>query len=126
MRVLICGSRDWDDQVAIWAVLWGLETLHDDQQLTVIEGGAKGADRHAWIWCKTVAAETTAHEQYPADWERHGKAAGPIRNQQMLDNGKPDVVWAFVSKPLEESRGTYDMVKRAKAAGIPVYVVAAP
>jgi hypothetical protein len=44
----------------------------------------------------------------------------------MLDKGKPDVVWAFVSKPLEESRGTHDMVKRAKAADIPVYVVAKP
>jgi hypothetical protein len=40
----------------------------------------------------------------------------------MLDEGKPDVVWAFVDKPLAESRGTADMVRRAKKAGVPVFV----
>ncbi len=123
-RVLICGSRDWDDRAAIWAVLWGLELVHDDEGLTIIEGGAKGADREADLWCKNVARKSTAHEQFPADWAKHGKAAGPIRNQRMLE-AKPDVVWAFVSKPLAESRGTHDMVTRARAAGIPVYVVQA-
>jgi hypothetical protein len=123
-RVLICGSRDWEDRNAIWAVLWGLELAHDDEGLTVIEGGAKGADREAVLWFKSVAYVSTGHEQFPADWAKHGKAAGPIRNAEMIA-AKPDVVWAFVTKPLEESRGTHDMVIRARAAGIPTYVVMA-
>lgn len=51
----------------------------------------------------------------PADWKKHGKAAGPIRNQSMLTEHKPDLVIAF---PLGESKGTRDMIRKAKAAGI--------
>jgi DNA-binding MurR/RpiR family transcriptional regulator len=64
------------------------------------------------------------HLSYPADWEAYGKAAGPIRNQRMLDEGKPDLVIAFSDLPT--TSGTYDMIKRAKAAGIPVYLVSRP
>lgn len=61
-------------------------------------------------------------EKYPADWEKYGKVAGPIRNQQMLDEGKPDVVYAFTDD-LSNSRGTADMCRRANKAGVPVYVI---
>jgi hypothetical protein len=46
-----------------------------------------------------------------------------VRNQHMLDNGHPDLVAAFVDKPLSESKGTADMVRRAIVAGVPVYVI---
>jgi hypothetical protein len=58
---------------------------------------------------------------FPADWNTHGKAAGPIRNRQMLKEGKPDVVLAF-HEDLGRSKGTADMVRAAKAAGIAVKV----
>jgi|SRR6266536_346003 len=117
-RVLICGSRDWTDKYAISCVLNGYRS--DEIGITVINGGARGADSIAKWWADV---NQEPRETYPADWKQHGKAAGLIRNQRMLEEGKPDVVWAFVTKPLEESRGTHDMVRRAKAAGIPVYVV---
>lgn len=120
MRVLVCGSRTFDDGGVVASVLYGLVAKHGP--ITVIEGGAPGADTHAGAWAELRGAQ---HEHYPADWDRHGKAAGPIRNQQMLDEGKPDVVWAFVDKPLVDSRGTHDMVQRAKRAGLPTYVVEA-
>jgi hypothetical protein len=125
-RVLVCGSRDWTDDNAIWCVLNGY--LHDDMPMTVIEGGARGADRIARVWTRhnkylPSLLQRVEHLPFPADWAQHGKAAGPIRNQQMLDEGRPDVVWAFVTKPLEQSRGTADMVRRARTAGIPTYVV---
>lgn len=123
MRVLICGSRDWNANLPIMAVLEGLLQPDGTTMLTVIEGGARGADAVAAEWVRTVPSEFVQHEQYPADWDVHGKAAGPIRNQRMLDKGKPDQVWAFVTKPLEDSRGTADMVRRARAAGITTYVV---
>jgi hypothetical protein len=120
-RVLICGSRDWDHPYAIWCVLNGYAS--DDVGLVVIQGGGEGADRAAKDWAthNDVTCET-----YPADWEHHGRAAGPRRNAFMLTESKPDLVWAFITKPLSESRGTADMVRRAKEAGIPTYVVSKP
>lgn len=126
MKVLVCGSRTFSDEDVIHMVLRGLYRDWYERSTTnrfvVIEGGARGADEIA-AWWADMWLGSIGHWQYPADWERHGKAAGHIRNQEMLDEGQPDVVWAFVDKPLEQSRGTADMVRRAEAAGIPVYVV---
>jgi hypothetical protein len=119
VRVLVCGSRDFDDRELM---LWFCGTFRNGDVL--IEGGARGADRLARQAVEALGFDVRIRE-FPADWERHGKAAGPIRNQQMLDEGKPDVVVAFVSKPLVESRGTADMVRRAKSTGYRVYVVSA-
>ena len=59
---------------------------------------------------------------FPADWDAHGKAAGPIRNTQMLTEGKPDYVIAFF--PDRELRGgTGDMVRKAQAAALPVRII---
>jgi YspA, cpYpsA-related SLOG family len=123
MRLLVCGSRDWDSPRPIEIVLEGHGQFFTDN-LTVIEGGAKGADRIAGKW----AAENrntplrTGWIRVSANWREHGNAAGPIRNGQMLEC-EPDVVWAFVNKPLTESHGTHNMVGQALDAGLRVYVV---
>jgi hypothetical protein len=90
----------------------------------VMEGGAKGADAAARAWaCRPFSPGVLIeHFPFPADWDKYGKAAGPIRNQQMLDEGHPDMVIAF-HDDLTNSKGTKDMVKRAKKAGVPVYLV---
>jgi hypothetical protein len=124
-RILVCGSRDWSDRDLIETILDGmLERKPLGEPLVIIEGGATGADAIAgdWAewWQKGAAVE---HERHPAPWSEHGRAAGPIRNQMMLDQRHPDVVWAFVTKELEQSRGTADMVRRARQAGVPTYVV---
>ena len=54
-------------------------------------------------------------EEYPADWKKYGKSAGPLRNQRMIDEGKPDLVVAFPG-----GVGTADMISRAKAYNISV------
>ena len=89
----------------------GLEITH------VIHGGSSGADALAGRWAHLASIPYTV---YPANWERHGKAAGPLRNQRMLDEGKPDLVIAFPG-----GRGTADMVRRAKEAGVEVREVRA-
>lgn len=120
MRVLICGSRGWHDPAPINAILAGLDVLAEgkNEKLTVIHGAAPGADtlasRIAHRWGLEVIGE-------PADWDQYGKAAGPIRNQKMLDDHKPDVVYAFRS--VGKSNGTDDMVRRSKESGLPVYIV---
>ena len=142
-RVLVCGDREWQDDAIIHAVLTGLYAEHSVGWLVahvtpfcVIEGGARGADRAAgwWAGCSPLHGPPSDHaeyderqcpcdhERYPADWEKHGKAAGPIRNQQMLTEGKPDLVLAF-HDDLASSKGTRDMVMRATKAGIPTYVI---
>lgn len=111
MRVLVCGGRDYDKRYVIWSALDGLQREHGP--LTIIEGGATGADTHAREWYKFRAGGECITVR--ADWKRHGKAAGPIRNQLMVDHYKPELVLAAPG-----GRGTEDMVRRARAAGIPV------
>ena len=107
-RVLVCGSRNWTDEEKVYRELQGRATD------TLIEGGAVGTDTLARMCAERLGLRV---EEYPADWKMHGRAAGPIRNQQMLDEGKPDLVMAFF---MPGSRGTVDMVRRAINSGIPV------
>lgn len=80
---------------------------------TIIHGACPtGADRWADEW---AVVNWTGLEEYPADWNTYGRAAGPIRNKQMLTEGKPDIVFAF-----KGGRGTANMIKLAKEAGIEV------
>jgi hypothetical protein len=78
----------------------------------VIEGDAHGADRWRESGPAVAAVENI---KFCADWERLGRKAGPIRNQLMLDEGRPDVVVAFPG-----GRGTADMMMRARSAGVEV------
>jgi hypothetical protein len=121
MRILVCGSRTFSDRTSINTVLDGLRPDGPyPLQLTIIEGGARGADEYAKDW---AVAHDVEHMQFPADWKTHSRKAGHIRNQQMLDEGKPELVIAFVNKPLERSVGTYSMVRLARQARVPVWVV---
>jgi len=113
VRVLVCGGRNFDDAGLLERVLNDL----DERPRLIIEGGAQGADRWARSWARMRGIEVQTFE---AQWARDGRAAGPIRNQAMLINGRPDLVVAFPG-----GRGTADMVRRAKAAGVRVIEVPA-
>lgn len=110
IRVLVCGGRDFADAAAIDRALNGLakSAVID----CIIEGNARGADRLAGFWARKRGIPNL---KFNADWIAHGKAAGPIRNQRMLDEGRPDLVIAFPG-----GRGTADMVRRAREAGVEV------
>ena len=120
MRVLICGSRGWHDADAIHLVLAELmgTCIRLGEELVVIHGGARGADRLAGQIAPQYRARVI---EEPARWDLHGKAAGPIRNQLMIDKHNPDLVYAFRSTG--KSSGTDDMIKRAAKAGLKVTVV---
>lgn len=112
MRVLVCGDRNWTDEGAIRQELAKLP-----EDAVVIHGACRGADRLAG----QIAQELDlSFEEYPANWEKFGKAAGPIRNEQMLLSGL-DLVLAFHTD-LSQSRGTAHMVRIASYAGIEVRV----
>lgn len=109
-RVLVCGGRDYDDVTHLHDVLNAVHAAYPIGVL--ISGMATGADADAAEWAKDLAI---ALEPYPADWYAHGSAAGPIRNQRMLDEGQPDLVIAFPG-----GKGTADMCARAKRYGVKV------
>ena len=129
MKVIVCGSRDYDVEGYIWSLLDFEYSWVEDSgdPFIVIEGGAKGADASAAAWADHKFEYMTPghgieHRRFPADWDKFGKQAGYIRNTQMLDEG-PDLVLAFINKPLPESRGTAHMVGIARAAGVRTVVV---
>jgi len=118
MRVLVCGSRTFTDQGVVTRVLDGIDA--NDSIECVIHGTASGADSCGRLWASVVH---TTIEPFPADWKTLGRRAGYVRNEQMLAEGKPDLVVAFVDKPLQHSRGTWNMVILAREAGVKTIVV---
>ena len=114
VRVLVCGGRNYSDHERVKAVL---NALHERVGISVIiQGGARGADELAFGWARANGVEEI---QFDADWETHGSFAGPMRNTQMLYEGKPDLVIAFPG-----GRGTGDMVRKARKSGIDVVEIA--
>lgn len=110
MRLLVCGGRDYRNRVELYDTL---DRYHAVKPIAlVIHGAARGADTLAQQWADDRGVCCL---QFPANWDRDGKAAGHIRNRLMLTEGKPDFVIAFPGK-----RGTADMVRQAKAAGVAV------
>lgn len=113
-RVLICGGRDPSSEVcdAVWN--WVMTNCASGD--VVIHGAARGVDTQAMIAAQTLPG--VKHLPFHADWHTHGRAAGPIRNRRMIEEGKPDLVVAFPG-----GRGTANMVKQAQSAGIDVTLV---
>jgi hypothetical protein len=122
MRILVTGSRDWPDRDVVREAL--VDAIGGTHPVTLVVGDCPtGADRAAtdvWrYWASVHPDWYLPAEVYRADWRTEGKVAGPNRNQRMVDAGV-DVCLAF---PLDGSRGTWDCVRRARAAGIPVRLV---
>ena len=117
VRIIFCGDRHWDDRPAIRQAMSLLHLNLDE--LLVIEGEADGADSIA----RDVAREVFDFEvmAFPADWKKHHKAAGPVRNRQMIVEGKPDGVVAFHNN-IKESKGTANMLRQASEHGIPTWL----
>lgn len=119
MKVLVTGDRDWSDVERVAEVLQLLPS-----GTVLVHGACRGAD----VTCALVAEQLGFEARpYPADWARYPRAAGPIRNQQMLDEEHTeeapiDLCLAF-HNDIERSRGTADMLRRVVKARIPHRVV---
>lgn len=118
MKVLICGSRYWRDKTRI---LQEVEVLmqENNNDVVIVAGGAAGADTLA----EEVAKENLIElRKYSPDWRKYGPSAGLLRNIQMLDSEKPDLVLAFCLTS-QENRGTLHCVSEAVKRNINVKVV---
>lgn len=127
MRLLVCGGRDCTDQnlvsreILAETSIGGLTVyergiLDGATQVTIIQGGAKGADSCAGVFAAEADLDC---DVFPADWKQYGRAAGPIRNAQMLKDGCPDRVLAFWDG---KSKGTLSMITLAVKAGLSVRI----
>lgn len=125
MRVLVCGSRTFNNKELLYDVLGQIEID------TIIHGMARGADALGGEYAKETGIPVL---EFPALWAEHGKRAGPIRNARMLSEGQPDLVVAFLGPvAIQEfqyglsdskySRGTQNMIDQATKAGVPVEVI---
>lgn len=118
MRILVCGGRHYNDRDNVHNTLCDLNAKRGPITC-IIHGAATGVDHEGMIWAQMMATvQKITQAPFAADWRKHGRAAGPLRNQRMLDEGKPDLVVAFPG-----GKGTADMVRRAKAAKIEVLEV---
>lgn len=122
-RIIVTGCRDWTDRDAVFRELDALVPARPF--ITVVHGACQdkegmlcGADRFANEWAWNRDARSDPH---PADWNTHGKAAGPIRNREMAELG------AYLCVAFWDGRspGTRDMIEQAVRAGIPVRIVPA-
>lgn len=123
MKAIVCGGRNERDASKVFRAL---DSLHEKYSFdTIIEGGQRtidtklkkivgGVDYFAMVWALAMGID---HIERRADWKKHRKSAGPIRNQKMLRE-EPDVVIAFPG-----GAGTANMVRIAKDAGIKVIEV---
>ena len=135
-RIIICGSRPpknlprsqvLEREARLWTwmsvVIRGLRETYG-HPLVIVHGAARGVDQMAEGVCRSLGITT---DPFPADWDGRGRIAGFERNQRMLDSGAIGVVafkhpfnWAL------DRGGTEDMVRRAKAASVPTYVIEGP
>lgn len=110
MIAVVCGGRDYKDRNLVWRVL--------DMMIIdlLVHGGCKtGADFFADLWARNRRQKV---KEYPAEWEKYGNRAGPIRNGFMLEDAKPNIVIAFPGGP-----GTANVVALAQQAKIPTLKV---
>lgn len=112
-RILVTGSRHYKDVSRIFAAL----DDHVADGDTVVHGGARGADSIAAEYCRRYNIEQEVHEP---DWDAYGRAAGPIRNAEMLSSGI-DKVLAFLDDTA--CRGTFGTIREAKKRSIETVVV---
>jgi len=113
VKVIIAGSRHLSDMATV-------ERAMSDAALAgivpteVVSGGARGADALGEAWARRRSIPVRVFE---ARWDEYGNGASPIRNEEMASYGQ-----ALVALPSATSRGTRDMLRRARAHGLRVQV----
>lgn len=120
MRLLVCGGRKYGTNLDGSVNTKQIEKLYSEldeilveyPELLIIEGEAKGTDTLARLWAEMHGVPVL---KFPARWDIYGNSAGPIRNKQMLDEGRPDMVLAT-----DGGSGTINMIKQALKRKIPV------
>lgn len=115
-RILVTGSRKFSKTSEMLKIFKSIAYAAANMDVTLIHGNASGADRIAGKLAQDLGWKV---EVYPADWEKYGRKAGPIRNQEMVNSGA-NICLAF---PVGESKGTRHCISAAQKAGINTIVI---
>jgi hypothetical protein len=115
MKIIIAGTRNFTDKHLLFCQMDFLVAKFALQYFSVVSGTAKGADKLGEEWAEE---RKVACEKFPADWDKHGKAAGHIRNAQMADVA--DICVVFWDG---KSKGTKNMIETALSKGLLVKIV---
>ena len=114
-RVVIAGCRDYNNYDEAKAFIDScISNIRKQNKIIIVSGGARGADALGERYARENGFEI---ERHPADWEKHGKSAGPIRNKEMAQIA--DYVICFWDK---RSRGTKSMIDFAKEHNKPIRI----
>jgi hypothetical protein len=114
MNIIVCGGRDYNDYQQLSNVLNEVIRTIDDK-VNIISGMARGADSLAVQYAKEHNIDCIG---FPAQWDKYGLSAGYRRNEQMLIEGKPNLVIAFPG-----GKGTQHMIQITKSHNIPIYII---
>lgn len=135
-RVLVAGARDHPSPALVRVALtraWRdagqpIVVVHGACRARPLPGGLydwstmTGADRWADDWATEHAVAGVQVERHPADWATHRRVAGPLRNTHMISRR----AWRMLAFPHGASRGTWDCVRQARAAGLDVRIITTP
>jgi len=115
-RILVCGGRNYDNAQSLVDALEDIvNSIPDSYRVVLIHGAARGADSIAEGWAEWRGLKIMA---FRADWKRYGRAAGAIRNTEMLESGRPDLVVAAPG-----GTGTANMITQAYKYGVQTIVL---
>lgn len=118
MRVIIAGSRHYDDYDELCRAMDEFWRVYGFEITEVVSGGAKGADQLGERWALQAGIPV---QRFEADWDTHGRGAGPIRNGEMAE-----YAGALVALPIAQSPGTRNMIRQADREGLWVYIHPSP
>ena len=121
-RIIIAGSRNVEENKEIKLLTNITLSLYGFKDIVIIQGGAKGIDALGKKWAKT---RNNLCVEFKADWEMHGKLAGPIRNQVMAEYAcEEDMKYSplLLAFPSRTGKGTQDMIRKALAKGMDIIV----
>jgi len=113
MKIIVAGSRTTRSYQLVCDAIRDSGFLRRGE-VEIVGGGAPGVDTLAKQFAR---AKDYPFREFPADWDTHGRAAGPIRNSEMAAYGD-----ALVAVWDGESRGTRDMLKKAHQADLPIFL----
>ena len=125
VRIVVSGSRDYRNYGQQADVL---DTLviklqnqgFDKEDIEIVTGGCRGADELGERYAKESCIRCSI---FPADWSKHRRSAGPIRNEQMAKYATETKPCYLVAFPIGESPGTRNMIKLAKRYGLTTEVI---
>ena len=120
-RIIIAGSRQFNDYEKMLKTLdeLGIHLINTIDPIEIISGHAPGADTLGERFAK---AYDYPLKIFPADWKKYGRAAGPIRNEQMAKYASEADRGILIAFPIGESKGTRNMIKLAKQYGLDTYI----